>query len=81
MITLSIVIFYIGLSVLGISRIQAKGQKKDLLPFVVLIAWCAYLSLGNVYGWPFTSTFSPILGLFVSAGRHLEQWMGGPPNE
>ncbi|WP_197035568.1 hypothetical protein [Paenibacillus sp. UNC451MF] len=71
------VAFYALVLYLGIRSISAKGPVREILLYACIIGWCAYLSLGKLYGWPQLSVVAPIHAVFLPVGKWLEQLMGG----
>ncbi|MFK7696545.1 hypothetical protein [Paenibacillus sp. HJGM_3] len=75
-----VAVYGIGLYA-GIRAMLGKGNGRDIVWYVLILGWCAYLSLGKLYGWPLLTAVSPLNAFFLPAGKWIVQLMGGLPSE
>ncbi|CAG7635213.1 hypothetical protein ACFQI7_06465 [Paenibacillus allorhizosphaerae] len=73
--------FYAVILYWGIRSMAGKRHWREIVWYVCIAGWCAYISLGKLYDWPRLSIVSPVNALFLPIGKWMERWMGGPPGE
>jgi hypothetical protein len=61
----------------GWRAIKEDGRKLELLLFVLIAAWCMYMSFAHVFKWQSGSVTSLQFLTFARLGKLIETWLGG----
>jgi hypothetical protein len=60
---------YVALFLTGMRSIRKKGKKSELVWYTVLMAWCIYMSLAEIFDFPIGSIPQMHTWVFSTVGR------------